>query len=408
MRNTLCTLGLAAAWLAPLPSWAQQTLALDQALQQALEQATQGHPTLAAAARQVQAQDAAVQQARTWRNPEFSAQQEGTRSDLRTTTLTLTMPLEWGGKRDSRVQAAERAVDLARADLTVRQAEVRAHVTAAYFQALVAQERVQLAQASTELARQAASAAAKRVAAGKVSPVDLTRARVDEANAELELSEAQGAWRTAQQTLALSMGERNPSFTALSAAGPSRAPMPGRPACTALLSAPDTFPAVARARQEAAHREALVTLERSQRLPDLTLTVGSKREANGSAQPVLGLSVPLPVFDRQQGRITEAMRRAEQAHEELEATRLQALNELQTACTALEVAQAQMQRLETVVLPSAQQAREDASKGFDAGKFSFLDVLDAQRALLQARTRYLNTLAAAHQAAADIDRITGR
>jgi len=59
-------------------------------------------------------------------------------------------------------------------------------------------------------------------------------------------------------------------------------------------------------------------------------------------------------------------------------------------------------------LPAAQQAHEAATKGFEAGKFGFLDVIDAQRSLLQARSRYLTTLGSAFQAATTIDRLLGR
>ena len=49
-----------------------------------------------------------------------------------------------------------------------------------------------------------------------------------------------------------------------------------------------------------------------------------------------------------------------------------------------------------------------ARQGFEAGKFAFLDVIDAQRSLLQARTRYLSALSNAYQAATAIDRLLGR
>ena len=64
--------------------------------------------------------------------------------------------------------------------------------------------------------------------------------------------------------------------------------------------------------------------------------------------------------------------------------------------------------MRTAILPAAQQAYDAATRGFEAGKFSFLEVLDSQRTLFQARARYLDQLANAYQAAATIDRILGR
>jgi cobalt-zinc-cadmium efflux system outer membrane protein len=106
--------------------------------------------------------------------------------------------------------------------------------------------------------------------------------------------------------------------------------------------------------------------------------------------------------------VREANLRADQAADELREARRRLFVELRDASSRLAVANATMQTLETVVLPAAQQAYEAASRGFEAGKFGSLDVLDAQRSLLQARSRRLDTLAAAHRAAADIDRIVGR
>ena len=59
------------------------------------------------------------------------------------------------------------------------------------------------------------------------------------------------------------------------------------------------------------------------------------------------------------------------------------------------------------VLPGATEALVAATRGFELGKFSFLETLDAQRTLFQARAQYLRALAEAHGAAADIDRLIG-
>ena len=59
------------------------------------------------------------------------------------------------------------------------------------------------------------------------------------------------------------------------------------------------------------------------------------------------------------------------------------------------------------ILLGAQSAYEAARKGFEFGKFSFLEVLDAQRTLFQAKTQYIQTLALAHQAEADIQSLLG-
>lgn len=401
MRRLLLPLGLAAALISPLRLSAQ-TLTLEQALEQALSR----NPNIAAAAKEVEAAEGAVRQAGAWRNPEFSATVEDTRRDSRTTTATVDFPVELGGKRAYRVTAAERARDVASAELANVRAEVKARVLAAYFAVAVAQERASLVSASADLASRGADAVAKRVAAGKVSPVEQNRARVDQANAQLESAEAAAELQTARYALAAALGNADLTFDAVAA---DVKVAPDRPVFKELVAQLDGAPGLLAARMEVERRRAVVDVERSKGTPDVTLSVGAKRDKElGRTQAVIGVTIPLPVFDRNQGAVLEASRRADKAADELQAARLRLLAELQEASNRLTVVGSSLQTLQGTVLPSAEQAYDAASKGFEAGKFGFLEVLDAQRSLLQARSRYLNTLAAAYQAAAAIDRIVGR
>jgi cobalt-zinc-cadmium efflux system outer membrane protein len=63
--------------------------------------------------------------------------------------------------------------------------------------------------------------------------------------------------------------------------------------------------------------------------------------------------------------------------------------------------------IRTEILPGAQSAYDAAVKGFEFGKFGFLDVLDAQRTFFLARSQYLNALLRGHQAMAEIERLVG-
>lgn len=401
MRRLLLPLGLAAALSSPVPGLAQTTLTLEQALQQADGRS----PGIAAAARELDATEGAVRQAGARRNPEFNTTVEDARRATRTTTSTIDFPVELGGKRAARVTAAERARDVAVAELTSARSDLRSRVLGAYFAAAVAQERAKLAVSSSVLAARAADAVGKRVAAGKVSPVEETRARVDQANAQLEAAESAAESQTAKFTLAGLLGDAEPAFEGV-AADISAAPV--RPVARELVARLDASPALSVSRLEVERRRAVVDLERTRATPDVRLSMGAKRNNElGLTQAVVGVSVPLPLFDRNQGAVLEASRRAEKAVDELRAARLRLTTDLQEAANRLAVARTSLQTLQTTVLPSAQQAYEAATLGFEAGKFGFLEVLDAQRSLIQARARYLSTLAAAWQAAATIDRIVG-
>jgi len=411
MRNLLLPLGLAALLLSPRVVPAQRaTTPLSHVPRLTLEAAQDLVATrsfeLAAAQRELEASDGGVQQAGALRNPELSATVEDTRSATRMTTTTLAIPLELGGKRAARVSAAERSRDLARAQLAEARAKLRAGVISAYFSAVVAQERVRLASDSADLAARAADVVGKRVAAGKTSPVDATRARVDAANSRLELADAHAELSAAKQALASTWGADTPHFDAVESdigVAPARAPVAD------LLQQVEAAPALVSSRIEIDRRRAVVGVERSKAVPDLVVTAGIKRDNEpGRTQAVIGISMPLPLFDRNQGAVHEASQRAEKAQDDYEATRVRFIAEVKQAAAQLATAQTSLQAIRDTVLPAAQQAYEASTTGFEAGKFGFLDVIDSQRALLQARARYLNTLSSAWQAATAIDRLLGR
>ncbi len=403
MRRLLWPLGLAAVLLSPFVVHAQSATTLT--LEQALELAVSRSYAVSAAQRELEASDGVLLQASVRRNPELSTNIEDTRSTSRTTTTTVGFPLELGGKRAARITASELAREVAQLELSHTKAQVRALTITAYFAVLVAQERAKLAANSAALATSATQAVSKRVQAGKVSPVDATRAQVDEANAQLELAEAQAELMISRHALASLWADVEPNFDSVEGA---MSDVPERPSLTSLTAQLEQSPALLIARTEVSRRHALVDVERSKTVPDLTVSVGAKRSNElGLTQAVIGLSLPIPLFDRNQGAVYEASKRAQKAQDEYQAARVRTLSELQTASAQLSVARTSVQLLKSSVLPAAQQAYEAASKGFEAGKFGFLDVIDAQRSLLQTRARYLSALSSTYQAATAIDRLLG-
>lgn len=374
-------------------------------LQAALELALGANAEVSAARRELSAVEASVLQAGTRPNPSLGIQRQDTRQNTSEMTVQLSQPLEMGGKLAARVQAAERGRDAAGADLAAKQAEVRAAVISAFFDVLTAQERVRLAQESAELANRATTVAAKRVIAGKVSPVEETRARVAETGVRLELVQAKSELTSARTRLAAAWGNPMPRFSI--AEGELQA-LPVLPEPSALADRLASSPALARARFEVDRRQALARLERSRRTPDLTVSVGMNRnEELGRNQAIVGVSVPLPLFDTNRGNILEAQRRTDKARDELAGAETRLGSELAQAIEKLSTSRQEVQALQQDILPGAQSAYAAATTGYEFGKFGFLDVLDAQRTLLQARSQYLRSLAEAHRAAAEIDRILG-
>jgi cobalt-zinc-cadmium efflux system outer membrane protein len=371
----------------------------------ALALAMRASPEIAVSTREVDALDGSVLQAGVIPNPSVSASVEDTRQATRTTTVQINVPIELGGKRAARMTAAERGRDAAMMDLAGKRSEIRAVVVAAFYELMTTQERLQLAKASSELAQRAANVAAKRVLAGKVSPVEETRARVAEANVRSELALAASDVRSARRRLAVTWGSVTPRFEL---AVDTTESLPAVPAFDQLTQQLQQSPSLARARIEVDRRQALTRVERSRQVPDVTLSFGAKRdEQMGRNQAIVGVSIPIPLFDRNQGNILEALRRTDKARDELTAMEVRLNAELAQAYGRLDAARQEVALLKQEILPGAQSAYDATTKGFELGKFSFLEVLDAQRTFFQARSQYLRALSETHRAAADIDRIVG-
>lgn len=370
-------------------------------LPQAIDLAQRDRPELAAARSEVEAAEAALSQAGALPNPVFAAELEDTRKATRTTSYMLSQPIELGGKRSARQDAARHALDAALSQQQSRRQQLRADVTAAFFGTLAAQERVQLAESAVELAQRGSEAARKRVVAGKASPIDETRAKVAEAGVRVEALQARGALRTAMQALGAAVGGTQ-RFERVD----GQISLPDVPSAPALQERMAGAAFVRQAQLEVDRLGALARLERAKRIPDVTVGIGTKRsEELGRSQAMFTLTIPLPIFDTNRGAEVEALRRQDKARYEVDAAVARLRSNVAAAHARLEAAVAEARLLQQDILPGAVAAHDTSTKGFELGKFSFLEVLDSQRTLLQARAQHLKAVAEAFQAAAELDRL---
>lgn len=184
--------------------------------------------------------------------------------------------------------------------------------------------------------------------------------------------------------------------------------MPAIPSEVALLSRLDKVPQMRLARVEIDRQEAGIAVEKSRRIPDLTVSLGSQYSSEDRERVnLVGLSMPLPLFDRNQGNVLAASRRADQARDLRNAAELRLRSEVQQAYQQWRTAQGAISGFEGDLLASADSALENTTRGFQMGKFGFIDVLDAQRTLIDVRSRYLQALGEALDAWVRLERIYG-
>lgn len=383
------------------------SLSLSQALALALTQ----NPELSAFSWESRAQEAATLQAGLFPNPTFNANAanfgnqviKGFDGDV--VTLELSQLIELGGKRTARIEAAALTKQLADWDYEAKRADVLTQVTQAFIDVLTAQQRLALTQQTHELANQTTVTTTARVQAGKVSPVEETKAKVARASVQIELMRAQKELEAARKRLAAGWGSTMPRFETVSG-NLENIQVPA--SLDSLAQRLSKNPDLARWATEITQRQALITMEKSKAIPDVTAIVGaSKYLMPNDYALVVGFSVPLPVFDRNQGRIQEAEHRLTKAEDELRSTEVRIATALNTAYQALDSAHSEIITLQQDILPGAQSAYAAACEGYRLGKFGFLDVLDAQRTLFGAKNQYLLALAEYHKSVANVERLVG-
>ena len=378
-----------------------QSLTMDQAL----EAAFSNNPELAAAQWDIGIAQGDLQQAGLMPNPQVSWEAEDTRRNSRTTTVLINQQIELGGKRGARVDVASRNQDAVGIELERKRNVLRADVIQAFSSASTAQQRVFLARQSLELAERGLRVAQGRIKSGKTSPVEGTRAEVQLSEVRLELRRAERDEASALQQLALVMGAPLPVFLVV---GDSSRSMPAVPDPLLLLDRIDRTAELRLAALQIDQREASLELERAQRIPDLTVSVGSQYDAlERERVNVVGLSMPIPLFNRNQGNVLAAARRTDQARDLRNASELRLRTEIQTTLDQWRTANTEVASFNQTILPATQSAVDTATRGFEMGKFNFLDVLDAQRTLISARTQYIQAITEATNAWVRIERIFG-
>lgn len=393
----------------PLAAWAQAPRGLT--LREVLRLAEAGNPELAAASLATEAAAGRRQQAAALPNPTLGLDVQNAVGSGRfrtaraaETTLQLSQLVELGGKRELRVAAAQSGQQTTIFDFEVRRYEVLVEVAQAFVQTLGAQVKVQLAEENRSLAAEFVGATKGRLEAGAGSPSEEARARLAAASAEIEVQQARRDLAIARQRLAAPLG------TNAARVGAVRGDLLNLPAGQSLqnlLARLAVSPAIVRFKAETAQREATLALARATAVPDLTLAAGPRfLQESHDTTLVLGVSLPLPLWNRNEGAIREA--RAELARTgKLRDAAWSRLNaKLGEAWQTYDAARLEIDTLNRLVLPAAQDAFRLVNEGYAAGRGTQLEVIDARRGLTAGRLQLLNAQAALHSAVAQLEGLT--
>ena len=369
-------------------------------------------PRLTRYAWKVRIREAQTLQSTVLPNPEIEIEVEefGGSGDLSgfdsaETTVLFSQLIEFGQKRQKRLNTAQLNQELATWDYEATRVSVLADVTRAFSNLLLLQERKGMMQDNLSLAKKVYNAINKRIQAGAASPLDLTKAKVEVAKAKIEFQRIQRDLRSARIQLAAKWGSQKPQFDRAKGKFLSIKDLPSIEALSEQIS---KSPQIARWAYEMTQRKAQIEYEESKAVSDMEIGLGMRHlNESDDAAAVFNVSIPLTVFNRNQGDVRVANYELEIARHLKREAELRVNSELSKYYQNISAAFEEIKALEAELLPAAKQAYDGTHTAYIEGKVGYLQVLDAQRTLFEARRQHLEALVAYNRFAIEVEALVG-
>lgn len=374
-----------------------------------LQQAQTRAPQLLEQAANTRAAAADAQQARAWNNPTLNVTAEnlgGAKSggvSQRQDTYTFTQVFEIGGKRSARIESETRKADA----VGVREKQARIlyanELAIAYATAEALQLRKEVADADVDRAEDDLRAAQALVKAGREADLRVVQAQASVATARATAQSINAGAIEALERLSALAGTAEP-FTRI------QQPFLARATATRLDAgwSPEQSPALATAQAERDAVQAQVRVEEKRWMPDVGVSVGTRKFGwSSESAAVVGITLNIPLFDRNQSGVNAAKERATSAAMRLEAARLDTLAQHRSAIaqvTAAEHSQQAAEQAET----AATEAYRLGRIGYEAGKSPLIELLAIRRALSDAKALTIEARLARVRAIATLSVAEGR
>lgn len=403
MRRHL-TLAIA-LWFSLLVSAQAETLSLGQAIELALK----SHPQLRASTAYVDAAVARIRQAEAIPNPQIVGQAEEVRlgnPGQGVYQVGISQPLLIGGQQALQVQMAnlDKAIAELRHQAVARNLAVS--VRTAFAEVLSAGRQADLAAQTSQLAQGLLGIAQKQYDAGEVARYHVLRAEVALAEAQRNLTVAESQVQQAKARLNSRLGR-----SAQTPLDVQEQELPGNPVLVPLKQAVEQAltnrPDIQMAGLERAREETRVALAQLQVWEGASFSVsGGMAEGQGAVSA--GFSLPIPLWNRQEGAIAEA----EANVRRMEAERAELLNavtlEVGVAHRHVEITRQQIDLFKSRLLPQAERLLDLAQRRFRLGEGSSLEVLEARSAYQETYTAFHQALLDLEMALAELDKATGQ
>jgi cobalt-zinc-cadmium efflux system outer membrane protein len=335
----------------------------------------------------------------------FAGSGSASGTDLLESTLRLTRVIELGDKVSARrgVGAAER--ERLAADQLARKSELSAEVARRFIHVLSDQAMLITARRATLLAQTARDVASERVTAGASSPAALGRAQIALARAQIAQEHAEHELASSRVKLSILWGDTTASFTEAAGNLFELAPLASFDAYRDRL---DTSPELVRFASQARAQDARIKLAQAQRRPDVSIAAGVRRLESFDDQALVA-SFSVPLGTRRRAELQERAARADRNRidSDRETRRLELHAELFDLYQEILHARTEAEALHEQVRPQAEAMLATTNDGYRAGRFSLLELADAQLQLIEVEREAIRAAAQFHTLEVEIQRVTG-
>lgn len=424
MKSFFSGILIAGLVFTPLSGWSQpvQSLTLDQAM----EMAIRNNPQLSATQARLQVSEAEILTAGTRLNPSLVSDNGIAEKTYRE---GIEQTFELGGKRRRRIAVARAQRDVVRSEINTALLDLRTDVRRAYTQLYNTQERRLAFENILQVAQELVVIAQKRERAGDIAALDVLQTDIVRVNAQNDLQSVNAELLNARTRLNALLFQ--PLASTITLAPPNITPQLTVPSTPIKPLPPGTLqgevtesnfdldsliaqalinrPEIIQNQRNIDVTRLQTALARANRIPNFTLAGGvdivTGDEGETSAFIIGNLEIPL--FNRQQGPMAEALARRTQFEREQAALRNRVTAEVTTAYNAFQAHQDRIKRYETVILPMSVAIVDKSRRAFQEGKTAILTPIQAQQAYINTRLGYLQALQDYQNSISDLERAVG-
>ena len=334
----------------------------------------------------------------------YEGQQLGSGGEAEQHGVLFTQEIVRGGKLELNRVIAQREVEILEQEFAAQQFRVLTDVRIGFYQVLVADQQIALADNLIQISGEGSRAVETLFEAKEVGRADVLQSQLEVENARILSQNARNRREAAWRNLTAVVG--NPTLAPTRLVGDSAAPSADADFEQALSRIRQASPEVIAAAARVDRARAAVRRACAETVPNINFEGLANWQDNGiGGKPDGGVAVtmPLPIFNRNQGAIRRAQQELTAAQRALDQLELDIQNRLAPTFERLANARNQVERYRTLILPAAEESLQLTRTMYEAGEANYLGLLTAQRTFSQTSWNYLDAVLALRVAKAEIE-----